>query len=105
MKIPLVGQAEAPGPDLGEALRSFDWSTWKLDWGTIGWIFWIVFFVVWETLTLLAKDNQELTEHLRPVFLFAPVTWFMALGAWLWLGIHLLWPALELYIQGRVGKL
>ena len=98
---PLVPE---PG-DLADAISSFNWSTWGLDWATWGWIFWILFFVVWETLTLMVGTNQELTEHLRPVFLFAPVTWFMAVGAWLWLGIHLLWPAAEAALQQATGKL
>jgi len=84
-------------------MRSFNWSAWSLDWATWGWIVWIGFFGVWETVALMVGHNQELTEHLRPVFLFAPPTWFMAVGLWLWLGVHLLWPPLETWIQRSVG--
>jgi len=72
-----------------------DWSAWSLDIWTKGWIAWLVFFVVWETLALRAGDGQELTQHLRPIFLSVPVVWWIAFGLWLWVGIHLLAPALE----------
>lgn len=69
------------------------WQVWGLDWWTVGWIVWIVFFFVWETWALLAGNNQELTEHLRPVFLSSSLTWFIVLGVWLWLGWHFLLEA------------
>lgn len=60
---------------------------------TLGWIIWLAAFFVWETLSLLDNRNQELTEHLRPVFLSQPITWFLALGLWLWIGYHFLLEA------------
>lgn len=69
---------------------SWSWGVWELDAFTIGWIAWILFFVIWETITLIDGSNQELTEHLRPVFLSTPPTWFLAFGLWLWLGWHFL---------------
>lgn len=63
---------------------------WSLDVWTWGWIVWILFFVGWETATLLSNNNQELTEHLRPVFLSAPPVYFLTMGLWLWLGWHFL---------------
>ena len=72
-----------------------DWSVWQLDVWTKGWIAWILFFIVWETLTLRAGTGQELTQHLRPIFLSVPVVWWIAVGLWLWAGVHLLAPALE----------
>jgi len=72
-----------------------DWSVWTLDIWTKGWVLWIVFFVVWETLTLRAGTGQELTQHLRPIFLSVPVVWWVAVGLWLWIGVHLLAPSLE----------
>jgi hypothetical protein len=71
------------------------WSAWDLDHLTWGWIAWIVFFVGWETYSLVVHPGQELTAHLRPLFNAAPVTWFLAFGLWLWIGIHFLSPALE----------
>jgi hypothetical protein len=59
------------------------------------WLVWIVYFFVLETVTLLAGTNQELTEHLRPVFLSAPLTWFIGVGVWLWLGVHFFAPSIE----------
>ena len=67
-----------------------DWSAWRLDLFTWGWIVWILFFFVWESAALYARTGQELTEHLRPVFASQPVVWFLAVGLWLWLGVHLL---------------
>jgi hypothetical protein len=72
-----------------------NWSVWELDGWTTGWLVWILFFVVWETLSLRAGTGQELTQHLRPVFLSAPVVWWVFFGLWLWIGVHLLAPAIE----------
>lgn len=71
------------------------WRAWDLDWLTWSWIVWIVAFVVLESVALVQGQGEELTAHLRPVFLTHPLLWFMAAGAWLWLGVHFLWPAGE----------
>jgi hypothetical protein len=72
-----------------------NWGVWHLDGWTTGWLAWILFFVIWETLALRAGTGQELTQHLRPIFLSAPVVWWVAFGLWLWVGVHLLAPAIE----------
>lgn len=72
-----------------------NWSAWRLDHLTWGWILWVLFFVVWETYALKWHPGEELTAHLRPLFLSAPVIWWFTLGLWLWVGIHLLAPAWE----------
>ncbi len=77
-----------------------DWAAWRLDWQTWGWIAFIAYFFVWETIT---QGGQQLTNHLRPVFLSVPFIWFVALGVWLWLGIHLLAPTLEEWILRSAG--
>lgn len=74
------------------------WSVWKPTWSTIGWIAWLAFFIVWETVTLYYGEKDALTNHLRPVFLNHPLTWFVALGLWLWIGVHFLAPALERWL-------
>ena len=66
------------------------WAAWQLDHITWGWIAWIAFFVVWETYALVWHPGEELTAHLRPLFGEQPLTWWLALGAWLWLGMHFL---------------
>jgi hypothetical protein len=72
------------------------WRAWEWDIITAGWVAWIVYFAVWETISLrLNGDVHPLTAHLRPVFLSAPVIWWIFLGLWLWLGIHMLAPAWE----------
>ncbi len=80
-----------------------DWAPWGLDVWTWGWIVFIVFFFVWEVLSGLYGGAQQLTHHLRPVFLSVPFVWFVALGVWLWLGIHLLAPTLEEWILRSAG--
>ena len=79
------------------------WSAWRLDHLTVGWIVWIVFFVVWETYALVRHPGEELTAHLRPLFLEHPLTWFLALGLWLWLGVHFLAPVLERWLVDTAG--
>lgn len=74
---------------------AIDWSVWQLDVWTKGWLAWILFFIVWETLSLRAGTGQELTQHLRPIFLSVPVVWWLAFGLWLWVGVHFLAPAIE----------
>jgi hypothetical protein len=71
------------------------WSSWKLDPFTWAWIIWVLWFIVWETLALIQGRDQELTAHLRPLFLSQPVAWFLTFGLWLWLGVHFLAPSLE----------
>ena len=82
-----------------------DWSAWRLDHLTWGWIAWIAFFVVWETYTILWHPGEELTAHLRPVFLTHPLLWFLAFGLWVWLGVHFLWPAGERAFARAVSSL
>lgn len=66
------------------------WDSWHLDSLTWGWILWATFFVVWETYALIWYPGQELTAHLRPLFVEHPLTWFLAAGLWAWGGWHLL---------------
>lgn len=76
-----------------------DWTPWDWDIWTAGWTVWAVFFFVWEVASRWFGGKEMLTDHLRPVFLSAPVVWFIFLGIWLWLGIHLLAPTLEAWIS------
>ena len=71
------------------------WDAWRLMPLTWAWIAWIVAFIVLETYALMEGRGQELTAHLRPVFLEHPLTWWLAAGAWVWLGLHFLAPAWE----------
>lgn len=71
------------------------WAAWRPDWETWAWTVWLAVFVVLESYTLLAGERQELTAHVRPVFLSHPLTWWLAFGAWVWLGLHFLAPRLE----------
>lgn len=64
------------------------WSAWDIDLFTVGWIIWMVFFLVWETVGIITGAENTLTYHLRPVFIFTPITWFVAVGLWLWMGFH-----------------
>lgn len=80
----------------------FSWRTWDLDLWTLGWIFFIVFFFVWEYLSSTYGGQEMLTDHLRPMFHAAPVTWYMAVGLWLWMGPHFLFPELEQFIANTV---
>lgn len=83
---------------------TWSFETWDWDLPTILWAVWIAFFFVVETVTLLNGSNEELTEHLRPVFLAAPITWFLTLGLWLWMGFHFLAPAFEAGLIDRLGR-
>lgn len=77
------------------------WTSWSWDWFTAGWAFWLLFFAVWETLGLMDNPQTDpLTAHLRPVFLNSPLTWFLALGLWLWVGYHFLIEAGNPITQG-----
>ena len=78
------------------------WDVWRLDGPTWGWIAWIAAFLVLETWTILHRPGQELTAHLRPLFLSHPLTWWLALGLWLWVGVHLLAPRWENALLGIV---
>jgi hypothetical protein len=71
------------------------WDVWKLDPPTWAWIGWLVAFVVIEAWTLAARNGQELTAHLRAIFLAFPLAWFLAIALWLWVGLHLLAPRWE----------
>lgn len=67
------------------------WEAWTWDWPTALWAQWIVQFAMLETWALLyAPTLHPLTAHLRPIFQADPLTWFLALGAWLWIGFHFL---------------
>lgn len=75
------------------------WDVWKLDHETWGWIIFMVYFAVWESYT---RGGEQLTNHLRPIFHTAPITWWMAFGLWLWFFPHFLAPALETWLHGTV---
>lgn len=79
------------------------WRAWGWDWTTAAWLAWIAVFVVLESYTLVQGRGEELTAHLRPVFLEHPLTWFVTAGVWLWLGVHFLWPAGEKLLQRIVS--
>ena len=64
----------------------------------------MLWFAVLETASLLWWRGEELTAHLRPLFLEHPLTWFVALGLWLWLGAHFLFPSLEVWIGDVVSR-
>lgn len=71
-------------------MSGYSWGAWDLDHLTWGWIAWIAFFFVWEFYALFVHPGEELTHHLRPLFVSMPLTWYLALGLWLWLGFHFL---------------
>jgi hypothetical protein len=71
------------------------WDAWGWDAWTAAWVVWIVWFIVVETLALWLRPGQELTAHIRPLFVSYPLTWFLGLGLWLWLGVHFLLPHIE----------
>lgn len=82
---------------------SWSWDAWRLDLFTWLWVAWFGFFVVVETLALMSGNQQELTAHLRPLFINHSLLWFVALGIWGWLGVHLLAPAVESWLISLVG--
>lgn len=80
------------------------WEAWKLDAPTWSVIIWVLWFAGWETWALVTGQYlHTYTAHLRPLFIEQPVTWFVALGIWLWLGFHFLAPALEAWLIRSVG--
>jgi len=72
-----------------------NWNSWGWDHTTAGWWGFILYFIIWEAYTGFYHRGEMLTYHLRPLFLTAPVTWWMGVGLWLWVGVHLLAPAWE----------
>lgn len=68
---------------------------WDWDHMTVGWVVFMVYFFVWEAYTGLAHQREMLTDHLRPIFHAAPITWWLSFGLWLWLGVHFLAPSWE----------
>lgn len=88
-------------------MKLFSWNTWDLDIWTYGWIVWSLFFFVWEFLSAHFAGQgggEMLTDHLRPLFHVAPVTWFMVFGLWVWLGIHFLAPTFERWLAEVVSN-
>jgi hypothetical protein len=85
-----------------------DWTVWQLDWPTV-WVYAMgLQFFAYEYLTSYVSPieswrGQMVTDHLRPLFGAAPLTLYVAFGVWLWLGPHLLAPALEAWIQRASG--
>ena len=72
------------------------WTAWQEStWLTWAWVGWIAAFIVLETVALVQEPKWTLTWHLRPLFTEHALTWFLALGLWLWLGLHFLLPAWE----------
>lgn len=67
------------------------WQAWQWDWPTAWWSLWIAVFMVVETWALVTPvPHDTLTAHLRPLFAEHPLTYFLTLGLWLWLGQHFL---------------
>lgn len=71
------------------------WKSWDWDYTTVGWIIFIIYFVAWEAYTGIRYEGEMLTDHLRPIFHAAPITWWLTFGLWLWLGVHFLAPSWE----------
>lgn len=80
------------------------WKAWDWDVTTMGWVLWIIAFVVLESYTIVQGKGEELTNHLRPVFLEQTLTWWIALGAWIWLGLHFLAPRVERALREFVSS-
>ena len=81
------------------------WRAWGLDAPTWGWIGWLAAFIALETWAITSEQPiHTLTSHLRPLFLSAPITWWIALGLWGWIGVHMLAPDLERWLIDAVGK-
>ncbi len=73
------------------------WRAWVLDAPTLAFLGWVAWFVAWETWALRQPDAyiDTWTAHMRPVFLFAPPTWWLGLGLYVWFGVHIFAPSLE----------
>ena len=73
-----------------EGLPDNRWEAWtSLGPYTWGWIVWVVWFFVLEAWAIMGTGYLgTLTAHLRPVFAEHPLAFFLALGAYLWLGFH-----------------
>jgi hypothetical protein len=80
----------------------FDWSAWRADLMTVWILLWVLQFALIEWFG--ASSNNMVTDHLRPIFQAAPLTWWIGLGVWLWLGPHMLWPAAEEALRRTVGS-
>jgi hypothetical protein len=85
-----------------------DWAVWNLDGPTI-WVYLLLLqFAALEILTsggspIESWRDQMVTDHFRQVFHAAPITWYLGVALWLWLGPHFFWPALESWIARMVG--
>lgn len=79
------------------------WRAWDWDWTTASWTLWLLAFAVLESVTVVQGKGEELTNHLRPLFLEHPLTWWLALGTWFWIGFHFLWPAAERTLRDMVS--
>ncbi len=80
---------------------TINWSAWDFDWLTIWIVLWIVQFALIEWFG--AGKGEMVTDHLRPIFHAAPLTWWIAFGVWMWLGPHMLWPSAESHIAKVMG--
>lgn len=80
------------------------WRAWAWDLFTGAWTVMLVWFAAWEAAALAVGYRHTFTAHLRPVFLAFPVTWWLALGLWLWAGVHLLAPSVEQWLLDTVGR-
>ncbi len=59
-------------------------------WYTIGWIGWIIYFVVLETIAVIDQDTGDtLSEHVWFVA-YQPVIWWLLAGFLMWLTLHFL---------------
>lgn len=86
-----------------------DWAVWRWDIPTLWVGFWMLQFAVIEWLTSAASPIQSwhgnmVTDHWRPIFHSAPITWWITLAVWLWLFPHFLWPGLEHRIRELVSR-
>lgn len=73
------------------------WTAWGLDAPTWAFIFWIVWFIGWESWAFTQPDAyiHTWTAHIRPIFHAAPITWMIGFILWLWFGIHIFLPGVE----------
>lgn len=79
------------------------WHAWRLDPPTALWIGWIGYFAILEGWAVVSdRPVHTLTFHLRPLFIEHPLSWWLALGLWGWLGVHMLAPTLEQWIVHAV---